>query len=372
NYVAGFREDKPHEVVQVEKPPLPDIAIDDTLQSAFARDILALPVTPIEPVFLKEGLQYEKETEEGYVFYYTKNPVNDVFVLSIVVDFGTRQNNRMPIAERLLQRTGTAQLTAEELQMAWYKLGTSFSINVKDNQTVVSLSGLDSEFDASVALLMEMLDHPKIDEEAFEELKKIIEGQWEDIKKNPQQISSALVEFNRCGSEAAYLSLPSSRELYALTALELQELLRKAFSHTQQVLYTGSLPRETVVETVKRHRLGTEVLAAPSYYLQQVREPESDEVFFLNRDMAQSHVRMEFGSIPYDPAISAAVQLYNMYFAGGMAGVVFQELREVRALAYVVGARYVPGARRGDRNIMVGVIQTQTDKTVEAVTAFTE
>ena len=88
--------------------------------------------------------------------------------------------------------------------------------------------------------------------------------------------------------------------------------------------------------------------------------------------MAQSHVRIEFGGIPYDPALSPAAQLYNMYFSGSMSGVVFQELREVRALAYMVGAQYRPGDRRSDPNMMVGVIQTQSDKTCEAVRAFVE
>jgi len=371
NYVAGFREDAPHEVPKVEKPPMPNIKIDSTLQSKFAQEILAMPVAPIEPVFLESGNQYEKNaSEDGYVFYYTKNPLNDVFGFSIVVDFGTRQDNRMAIAARLLQRTGTERLTAEELKIAWYQIGTDFSINTDDNQTVVSLSGLDSEFDASLKLLMEMFATPRIEEEALEELKNIILVQREDAKKNPEQLSSALVEFNRSGAESAYLTMLPSEAVRALSGSELQELLRKALSHPQQILYTGTLPMETVIETIKQHRLTTEILPNPTYYMQPVRQPESDEIFFLNHEMAQSHIRLEFGSIPYDPSISAAAQLYNMYFAGGMAGIVFQELREVRALAYMVGARYLPGSRRDEKNIMLGVIQTQADKTIEAVTAF--
>jgi hypothetical protein len=106
NYVAGFREDAPHEVPQVEKPPMPEIDIDSTLQSAFAKDILEMPVVSIEPVFLESGDQYEKRiTDDGYTFYYTKNPLNDVFGLSIVVDFGTRQDNRMAIAATHWNRT---------------------------------------------------------------------------------------------------------------------------------------------------------------------------------------------------------------------------------------------------------------------------
>ncbi len=371
NYVAGLREDAPHTVPKVEKPPMPEINIDATVMSTFATEVLAMPVPTVEPVFLEPGVQYEKSTtEKGSVIYHAMNPLNDVFGLSIVVDFGTRHDNRMAIAARLLQRTGTERLTAEELKIAWYRLGTDFSVSADDNQTVLSLVGLDSEFDASLALLMEMLTHPKTDAETLEELKNIILVQREDARKDPQQLSSAVVEYNRSGEESAYLTMLSSEALRALTAEELQQLLAKAFRHPRQVLYTGTLPIAQVAKALDKHHPDGEGLPAPDYYMQPIRQPESSETYFLNRELAQSHIRLEFGSIPYDPAISAAAQLYNMYFAGGMAGIVFQELREVRALAYMVGARYMPGARRDDKNIMLGVIQTQADKTLEAVTAF--
>ncbi|HDP35276.1 MAG TPA: insulinase family protein [Candidatus Hydrogenedentes bacterium] len=373
SYIAGLREDAPHDPPKVEKPPLPDITIDPTLQSVFAEEVLAMPMEPIEPVFLEAGEHYQRrEEDDGAVFYHADNPLNDVFGLSIVVDFGVRQDNRMAIAARLFQRTGTERLSAEELKIAWYRLGTDFSINVSDNETSLSLSGLDSEFDASVSLLMEMLTQPKTDDATLEELKNIILAQRADARKDPQQISSALVEYNRSGAASAYLTMLPSPAVRALTAGELQELLRRAFSHPWRVLYTGTLPLDAVAETAKEYHIAEETLTPPPYYAQPVRRVESNEIYFLNREMAQTHIRLEFGSVPYSPEISAAAQLYNMYFAGGMAGIVFQELREKRALAYVVGARYVPGARRADANIMLGVIQTQADKTIEAVAAFSD
>ena len=48
--------------------------------------------------------------------------------------------------------------------------------------------------------------------------------------------------------------------------------------------------------------------------------------------MAQSQVDIEFGGEDYSEANNPAIQLYNAYFAGGMSGIVFQELREARAL----------------------------------------
>jgi predicted Zn-dependent peptidase len=86
--------------------------------------------------------------------------------------------------------------------------------------------------------------------------------------------------------------------------------------------------------------------------------------------MAQSQVRIEFGDGQYNEADQPQVQLFNDYFDGGMSGIVFQELREARALAYAVGAVYSNGSRKGEQNIMIGAIGCQADKTPEALDAF--
>ena len=46
--------------------------------------------------------------------------------------------------------------------------------------------------------------------------------------------------------------------------------------------------------------------------------------------MAQAQVRLEFAAGTYDESKAPLGQLYNEYFGGGMAGLVFQELREAR------------------------------------------
>ena len=55
-----------------------------------------------------------------------------------------------------------------------------------------------------------------------------------------------------------------------------------------------------------------------------------------------------------------------------MAGLVFQELREARALAYSAWAHFFAPSRKREENILVGSIGCQADKTIEAVTAFVD
>ena len=88
--------------------------------------------------------------------------------------------------------------------------------------------------------------------------------------------------------------------------------------------------------------------------------------------MAQAQVRLEFASGLLNEKLIPSIQIFNEYFGGGMAGLVFQELREARALAYSAWARFFTPARPNEENVLVGSIGCQADKTIDAVNAFLE
>lgn len=374
NYVAGYRVDKPHEVTHVAKPELTKVNIDPARQSAFAAKVLAMPCAPIEPQFIDSAKDYQvAETPGGVTFYRAPNPINDVFSLNISVDFGGFEDNTIAAAVMLLEKSGTETYSPLELKKEWYKLGTDFGVSAGDNETVITLSGLDENFDASVALLMDVLRHPKSDDETLSQLKQIILTNRADAKKDPRSVSSALVQFNRFGKDSYFLRMLPEEPLKALTVDQLHAVTRKLLDYKHTVSYTGTLPMEAVQKSFAKYDLAEKPLAdPPPYRYLKARQPEKNEVYFFDKEMAQAHIRLEFGSMDYDPAYEPAIQLYNSYFSGGMAGIVFQELREARALAYVAGARYATGYRAKDQNLMLGVIQTQPDKAVEAVSAFVD
>lgn len=374
DYVAGFRRDAPHEVLEVEKPELASIEIDPARGSEFAREIMAMPVEPIEPRFVDPAADFRVVRDPlGVTYYHAPNPINDVFSFSISIDAGTHEDNRLALAAALLDKSGTERLSPEELSKAWYRLGTDFSISAGDNETVIALRGLDENLEASLELLFEVLVTPAAEPETLELLKANILKSREDAKRDPATIAGALVQYSRYGEDSYFLRMLPSEAVMAQDREALFEVIRGLLGYERTVSYAGTHALEEVRAMLDRIHPVAEALAPPPpYRYLRVQEPESTAIHFVQRDAAQANIRLEFGGVDYDPAITVPVQLFNNYFAGGMTGIVFQELREARALAYVVGARYVEASRTGDQNIMLGVIQTQTDKTPEAVAAFIE
>jgi predicted Zn-dependent peptidase len=370
-YVAGYRVDEQQDVPKIEKPQIDKIKIDPTRRSEFFKQVMAMKVKPIQPVWVKPGRDYQKiDAQDGVKLYHVKNPLNDLFALTISVDLGTRHDNRLEAATELLDKSGTKRFSGEDLKKEWYKLGTDFAVSAGDNETTISISGLDENFAASWALLMELLQEPAADAETLAELKKIILVQREDAKKDFPTIARAVARYNRYGTESPYLRALPNDAVEKLSMTELQDLIKSLLHCRHVVTYTGSLPLKQVCAIVQQHSLAGPLQEPPPYKFLKAAAPAENRVYLFNKEQAQAQLRIEFGDGQYNEADQPQVQLFNDYFDGGMSSIVFQELRETRALAYAVGAVYSNGGRKGEQNIMIGAIGCQADKTPEALDVF--
>ncbi|MFP4501682.1 MAG: M16 family metallopeptidase [Candidatus Hydrogenedentota bacterium] len=371
-YVAGYRIDAPHEVPEVEKPELANIAIDPTSTSAFAREIAAMPVPEIEPVFVTPGKDFQTaEAAPGRTLYHAPNPVNHLFSLTFTIDLGRRQDHALGIAARLLDKAGTEHLSPEELKKAWYRIGADFHVAVDEDETNITLSGLDDHLAEALALMAEALETAAVPDDALAELKNIVLQERADARKQAENLARALTLYHRHGEHSPNLERLSTAEIEALEAAPLLDSVAGLLDYQHAVSYVGSLPMADVQALLAEHLpAAAELPDTPAYAPRPVRNPEATEIYLVDKETAAAHVRIEFPDGSFSEELSVPMQLFNEYFSGGMAGVVFQELREARALAYSAGARYFQGDRPEDPNLMVAAIQTQADKTPEATAAF--
>ena len=372
DYVAVQQVNGQHEVPPVEKPVIDPIDIDATAQSAFAARVLAMEYEPIAPVFVEQDQDYRiLDLADGIQLYYAPNPLNDLFSFSINVDAGSEEMGKLSLSSALMDVAGSASLSNEELQKAWYRMGSEFGFRVAENSSSFILSGLDAQFEDSLALMLELVREPVSDENTLEQLKGIILKSRADQKLSPPAIARALYLYNRYGEESPMLEALTSEEIVQSSLDELLDLPASLLGYEQTIAYTGSLPLEEVAEILRRHlEPEAELQAPPAYRYRQAREIDQTELYMVDQQTAQAQVRIEFADGVYDEGDSVLASLYTSYFGSGMSSVVFQELREARALAYSASARYAQGGRLNDQNLMLGAIGTQTDKTAEALSAF--
>jgi predicted Zn-dependent peptidase len=99
---------------------------------------------------------------------------------------------------------------------------------------------------------------------------------------------------------------------------------------------------------------------------------DSNRVYFANYDMVQSEIRWLRNTGLYNKADDANIQLFNSYFGGGMGSIVFQTIRESKALAYSTFATYVAPDKADKQYSMIAYVGSQADKMTDAVNGMNE
>jgi predicted Zn-dependent peptidase len=74
----------------------------------------------------------------------------------------------------------------------------------------------------------------------------------------------------------------------------------------------------------------------------------------------------------YDSTAVPTLQLFNEYFGGGMSSIVFQTIRESKALAYSTYSFYQTPSKKTDPYYTIAYVGTQADKINEAIPAMNE
>lgn len=97
-----------------------------------------------------------------------------------------------------------------------------------------------------------------------------------------------------------------------------------------------------------------------------------NQVFLAYYDMVQAEMTWVRNLLPYDYNKEAVVDLFNSYFGGGMGSIVFQTIRESKALAYSTYAYVGTPAKKEDPFSFTGYVGSQADKLPEAIAAMTE
>ena len=372
DYVAGFRIDAQHDLPSIEKPAIDPLSIDPDKGSSFMEEVDQLPYEPLQPKFLVPEKDFSvREISPGIRLIHTFNPLNDLFNLEVRMDLGFDHQPMLSTAKRMLDRAGARKMSSEDLKVEWYKLGTDFGFGVQEHFCNFFINGLDENFLSSLQLAESHLLFPNSSEEIWNETKDIILSERDDEQKDPNALTHALAHFHRYGKNSRYLKRSSDTDLNSSTTSGLSELLKQAVESPRTILYFGPQSPDVVEQWIRDSFLGV----FPKHKAAKVEPDRSlktqkDQVYFLHKEMAQAQVRFEFSSGLLDESLTPSVQIFNEYFGGGMAGLVFQELREARALAYSAWARFFTPSRPNEENVMVGSIGCQADKTIDAMEAF--
>jgi hypothetical protein len=154
NYVLVYKrsgEDK--KMVKVSKPEITPVETNRDKKSDYAKNFNSENVVELKPEFIDFSKEINKAMVNGVEMYAVKNPTNTLFKLDFILPMGSAHNKLLPIAFDYILYAGTSKMSAENLQTELFKLGCDFKVSCEENQSKITISGLDENKGKAIELI---------------------------------------------------------------------------------------------------------------------------------------------------------------------------------------------------------------------------
>lgn len=346
-------------------------------KSEYAKQVEKIPVAETQTRFI----DFDKDVQiirlaPKVTLYSVPNPVNEIFTLNISYGIGTWEVPMLNQLKTYLPFLGTDNMTFDEFRGKLQTLGSILDCDADRNSFTLKVTGFDSCFDETMALVGHFIEHVKADDK---KLKQVVDEEKVIQKaffKSSDDVASALLHKVKYGDKSSYLTKLSLTEVKKLKGKDLLALFDKVKTIECDFHYSGTLPASRVAEQIEKNiETGKITMASNSPVHHKLKIYNKPVVYFFDDPkVAQSIVySYTLGSITSGDKYRNASKLLTGYFGGDMSSLMFQEIREFRSLAYRVSAIYELSSRKhwNEPGNFVTMLSTQSDKTVDALEVLT-
>jgi zinc protease len=371
NYVVSYKRMGPSNRHSVPKPEITSIDLDRETKSDFFTQFETLTSQPIEPKFLDFEKDIAFEKVNNIPFAYVKNENNPLFSLYYIFDMGSDNSKELALAVQYLPYLGTTKYSAQDLKKEFFRLALDFDVYASRDKLYVKLSGLESNLEEGVKLFEHLLAEVEANEAVYSELVNDILKKRKDAKLNKSVIlRSGIGSYAKYGPKNPFTDVYSEKELRTMDVQKLTAQLKDLTNFKHRVFYYGQQAMADAKSVIAQYHKPAE----QKEYPEAVKYPENDftqmEVLFVPYDMQQVELFFISKGELFNPDLLAASGLFNEYFGSGLSSIVFQEIREQKALAYSAYAFFSTPAKADEYHYVNAYVGTQSDKLQTAADAM--
>lgn len=375
-YAAVYKVQGTDTTIQkVDKPKITPIPTNNDKHSAFLQEIVNHQVEPIKPVFVDFKKDLTKSTtKKGWPILYKQNTQDDLFTLYLEIPFGKESDLLPGYAKMYIDYLGTDKMTNAQIKQELYKLACDYDIGQTDDETYFKLTGLNENLPKALALINDVIDNAKVDKEAYAAAVDLLIKSQKDKKADQKSNFRALQDYGMYGAYNSTRNILSEEQLKNMDPQKLLNSLKGLKNYKQTVLYYGPSSLKDIdnllSKTFKTAKKFTPLPKEKRYTLQATPK---NEILIAPYDAKNIYmVQFHNENKEWNSNDAAKIAVFNEYFGGGMNAIVFQEMREARALAYSASASYRTPSRLGDKEYFNTYIITQNDKMMDCVAQFNE
>lgn len=370
NYLALYSRMGTPDKDKLSKPKFEPVIPEDGKVSDFAKSWRQSGAPDIQAKFV----DFEKDIQSSRLaplvtLKKVENPYNQIFNLDFSWGTGTDYDSLLFYLPSYMNKLGTQTKTATEFKKALFEVGASMNFSAGENNFTLSVEGVDSKFDQTMALVLDFLRNFKEDQQAVKILANDIKSERKLNNKDLNQLLSATQAYALYGKQSRFLRELSVKQIEKLKAADLSDLFRSCLDYELKISYVGTKAIESVADATK------EVLEIKTPSKNKLPRKfrnkqgfDSPKVYFVDDKKAvQSQITFVMEGSPMNAGLMGDMKAFNLYFGADMSSLVFQEIREFRSLAYSTSARYQLADKPGLNNSFVAYVGCQGDKTPEAI-----
>ena len=315
---------------------------------------------------------WESKLENGLKVFGIESDEVPLVQFNIVIDGGqlVESMNKLGVANLTadLLEKGTKNKTVSQLEDALAQLGASGSFSAGKESIKISGTTLAKNYNATLALVKEMLLEPRWDETEFELLKKRAISNLRQQEASPRSVAQNAYNELIYGKDNIRSKnvLGSIASVNSITIDDLKSYYDNYISPSVAKMHVvGDISKDVVLESIKdlSQNWAAKEVTIPAYKTPE--PPNKSTVYFYDIPNAkQSQLRfgspaLAFNDTDYFPA---SVMNYRLG-GGGFASQLTQQLREGKGYTYGIRSSFSGGKEKGSFTISSGV---RSNVTLEA------
>jgi predicted Zn-dependent peptidase len=226
----------------------------------------------------------------------------------------------------------------------------------------------------ALKLMENVLHNAKADKHSYDQFVDKVLKDRENAKSDQQTCFDYLYYYGVYGPHNMRRDDMTAKQLREANPQQLLNLVSDLSNLQHTVLYYGPMTAKQLSSLLaKQHKTAKQLKAVPEGLPFTKQPTPTNEVWIAPFDAKNIYMRMYHNEQrSFNPDEIAGITVFNMYFGGGMNGIVFQELREARGLAYNAGANYSRISKKGEKESFFTHIITQNDKMMDCVRQFNQ
>ena len=298
--------------------------------------------------------------------------LNLVSMASIGAFISRLRQEAMPIS-RLLNNAGVMGLyEPQQLKEELSKLNATCYVSASSNYLTIVMEGFEETLPQACQLLSRQILMPKLDDKQLAQLKGNILSTRQQRKENVSTLNEALRQYLLYGDKSDYIDELTDKEVLELQISELTGDINRASNFESKIFYTGTLPFDNVYSILSQNLpLVANERPSESPRVKPMQAVSENTIYFLpNNDAEQAQIHFYLPMQTADKKDDVLRDAFNQYFGLDFTGLVLNEIREKRSMAYTAYAYAATQGIAGKASYLYGSIGTQNDKANDAIDVF--